>query len=471
MNEDRSTRGTLLTRLVVSHIALALITLIVTGGVLAALVANYVFDAKLEALKAAGGEMARLMGDVVAGRRDPASAYDTLRAMDSALQARVSIIDRRGLVLIASQAAATGTEVGQDAMIQILAGKTATFTDKRFGKAALSVVVPITEFDRVNGAVIVSAELSSLALAAAHLRQRFIWAALVSVVVSLMLAYWASRTLSGPIRKLTEAARALAGGDYTRRVELPGDDELSELAQAFNRAAAELQKLEETRREFIADVSHELRRPLTRLLAAVEAVADGIISDPAELRQHLSDTRAEVTRTARLVDDLLQSSRLDSGTFTLARETVDLTGLARATCGTLAVAASERGIELTCAGDAPVLADADPGRIEQVLANLIENALRFTPAGGRVAVTVTRDNGRACITVSDTGAGIPPDQLPRIWERFYKGDASRSGQGSGLGLAIVRRIVELHGGSVSVASEVGRGTTFTVSLPAAATVS
>lgn len=465
-------RGSLLIRLVISHVALALITLIVAGSVLAALLNSYVYRSKLALLTASGSEIARLMNDVAAGRRDPNSAYDTLRALDSVLQARVLIADRGGLILIASQGPpAKGLRIDREAMNQVLAGHTVTFTGQWFGVIALSVVVPIIESGQVTGAVILNAPVSTLTLITASLQQQFIWAALASIALSLLLAYLISRSLSGPLRKLTEAARGIAAGDYTRRVDLPADDELGELAATFNLAAAELQKLEQTRREFIADVSHELRRPLTRLLAAVEAVADGIITDPAELRQHLSDTRAEVARTARLVDDMLQLSRLDSGTFTLARERVDLSGLVSRVCADMAPGAAKEGISLTFAGEPGVFVNADPGRIEQVLANLIENALRFTPAGGHVFLSVSRGDAGARITVSDTGAGIPPEQLPHIWERFYKGDRSRADQGSGLGLAIVRRIVELHGGTVTAASEVGRGTTFTITLPMADTVS
>lgn len=465
-------RGSLLTRLVISHVALALITLIVAGSVLAALLNSYVYRSKLALLTASGSEIARLMSDVAAGRCDPSSAYGTLRALDSVLQARIFIADRGGLVLIASQGPASkGFRIDRAAMNQVLAGRTVTFTGQWFGIIGLSVVVPIVESGQVLGAVILNAPVSTLSLITASVQKRFIWAALASIALSLLLAYLISRSLSGPIRKLTEAARGIAAGDYTRRVDLPADDELGELAATFNLAAAELQKLEQTRREFIADVSHELRRPLTRLLAAVEAVADGIITDPAELRQHLSDTRAEVARTARLVDDMLQLSRLDSGTFTLARERIELSGLVSRVCADMEPGAAEEGVSLTFAGEPGVYVDADPGRIEQVLANLIENALRFTPAGGHVFLSVSRSEAGARVTVSDTGAGIPPEQLPHIWERFYKGDRSRADQGSGLGLAIVRRIVELHGGTVTVASEVGRGTTFTIILPLADTVS
>lgn len=469
MSEQR--HRSLFSRLVASHVILALITLIVAGGILAALLGSYVFETKQSQLLAQGSEIARLYGDIVFGRSDPATAANTIGALSNMVQANVSFANTNGLILFASQSGLLGAQVGPDVVAQMASGHSIAVLDRRFGQSALTVVVPVigtapgNPTPVIGGGVILTAPVSTLTVVTAHLRQRFVWAALASIALSLLLAYWISRSLSGPIRKLTDAARSLAAGDYSQRVALPAGDELGELAATFNRAAAELQKLEETRREFIADVSHELRRPLTRLLAAVEAVADGIITDPAELRQHLSDTRGEVARTARLVDDMLQLSRLDSGTFTLTRERVELTGLARRLSASLTGAAAQAGITLDCSGDADVFVDADPGRIEQVLANLIENALRFTPSGGKVSLTVSRSDASARIAVTDTGAGIPADQLARIWERFYKVDRSRAGQGSGLGLAIVRRIVELHGGSVSVASEAGAGTTFTIALP------
>ena len=298
----------------------------------------------------------------------------------------------------------------------------------------------------------------------------------VAVVVSATLA----RRFTTPLRRLTEASRDLAEGDLARRV--PGDAlgsgsiELTELALQFNAMAERLQESVDTirrdrdrSREFLADVSHELRTPIAALRTFNELLVEGAASDPTTRAEFLEASRAQLERLDWLAQNLLELSKLDSGLVLLDLRPDDVRSAVESAVEQATPTARRRGVELTA--DIPVEAIRvrhDPVRIGQVVANLVGNALKFTPRGGtvRVGVRGTREGG-AVIQVADTGVGIDPADLPRIFERFFRGSRASEarGSGSGLGLAIVRSIVEMHGGTVEVESQLGEGSTFTVTLP------
>jgi signal transduction histidine kinase len=218
--------------------------------------------------------------------------------------------------------------------------------------------------------------------------------------------------------------------------------------------------------EFVANVSHELRTPLTSIRGFVEALRDGTIGDDAGRQRSLAVIDAELRRLQRLVADLLDLSRIESGQATLRREPVDLAAVLRHCAEVAAGRAEEADIELVVIaspGVPPVTGDAD--RLEQVVRNLLDNALRYTAAGGRVELWLATVERKVHIVVTDTGAGIPEHALPRLFERFYTADPARAGRGTGLGLAIAREIALAHGGDIAVASTPGVGSTFTVVLP------
>ena len=227
----------------------------------------------------------------------------------------------------------------------------------------------------------------------------------------------------------------------------------------------QIRRLEAIRRDFISNVSHELRTPLASLQALVETLNDGALEDPPAARRFVARMEEEVHHLTHLVNDLLDLSALESGRTQLRHSTVDVGDIVRSAAARLEQQAERAGLTLRMA-EAPVIAAyLDPDRIEQVVLNLIHNAIKFTPAGGQVECRVAQREGRVVISVRDTGIGISPGNLPRIFERFYKTDRSRAGGGTGLGLAIARHIVELHGGHIWAESLEGHGTTMIVSLP------
>jgi signal transduction histidine kinase len=303
---------------------------------------------------------------------------------------------------------------------------------------------------------------------------------LIALAVALVVAAMLTRRITTPLRRLTEASRDLAEGDYARRV--PSDaiegspSELSELGLQFNAMAERLQQSIEIirrdrdrSREFLADVSHELRTPIAALRTFNELLVEGAADDPSTRREFLETSRAQLERLDWLALNLLELSKLDSGLVLLDLRPEDLRSSVEQAVEQSSATARRRGVELTMdRPDAPIQLRHDPVRIGQVVTNLVGNAIKFTPRGGRVTVQVRGEaDGGGTITVSDTGIGIDAAELPRIFDRFFRGSRATEarGSGSGLGLAIVRSIVEMHGGTVTVESRLGAGSTFRVVLP------
>ncbi len=293
-------------------------------------------------------------------------------------------------------------------------------------------------------------------------------AGLVSAAIALVMARWLARGMTQPLRDMAQAARRMETGDYSTRVHTRSRDEVGQLAEAFNTMSGELEGVERLRRELVANVSHELKTPITAIRAHLENILDGVERpDPETLQVMLTQSE----RLGRLVDQLLDLSRLESGDVPLDRSIVPLAPLVSQVLSEIDVARPNRGVVVTSDVDADLpAAFADRERVHQVLFNLVDNAVRFTPAGGAVTVGARRRNGNVQIEVHDSGVGIPAEHLPRLFERFYRVDTSRSRAddgGTGIGLAIARSVVEAHGGHIHADSEPGRGSTFTFDLPVA----
>jgi signal transduction histidine kinase len=296
--------------------------------------------------------------------------------------------------------------------------------------------------------------------------------------IAMILGYFLSNTVTERVNLLKGAAEKLAQGELETRVPVSGRDEVSSLSQTFNQMAEQLQaadqkqrELDGLRRDLIAWASHDLQTPLTSMRAILEALSDGVVEEPEVVRRYLMTAQRDVMSLSALIDDLFQMSQLDAGGFPLHRALASLSDLLSDTLESFSELAKQQGITLEGYVDAdvdPVFMDTQA--IGRVFNNLISNSLRHTPAQGRVSIWVRRAPQGAHgveVTVSDTGEGIRPQDLPRIFESFYRGDASRSRNrgGAGLGLAIARGIVRAHGGEIRVESELGKGTQFTFYLP------
>jgi signal transduction histidine kinase len=293
--------------------------------------------------------------------------------------------------------------------------------------------------------------------------------------MAMALGYFLSSTVTERIHLLKEAADRLARGELGTRVPVTGRDEVASLASAFNQMAAQLQaadqqqrELEVLRRDLIAWVGHDLQTPLASIRAILEALADGMVDEAETVQRYLATAQRDVRSLSALIDDLFQMAQLDAGGLPLDRADNSLADLISDTLESFSALAARQGTHL----EGRAAPDVDPvymdtQRIGRVLNNLVANALRHTPAGGRVEVAARRTASGVELIVSDTGEGIHADDLPHVFERFYRGEKSRSRArgGSGLGLAIARGIVRAHGGEIRVDSPPGQGTRFTLDLP------
>ncbi|MCW6003164.1 HAMP domain-containing protein [Micromonospora sp. CPCC 205371] len=273
-----------------------------------------------------------------------------------------------------------------------------------------------------------------------------------------------SRRVRRPTVRPTEAAGRLGRGDLASRVSVSGGDEVAELGRSFNRMADSLQRAEERQRRLVADVAHELRTPLANLRGYLEALKDGVIAPDTELFASLHE---EAVLQQRIVNDLQDLALAEAGTLAYHRVVIDLAELLETARTAHLAVAETAGVRLAVAVHEPVLVNVDPDRMRQVFGNLISNAIRATAAGGSVTLTAGHMGGSVVVRVADTGTGIPAEALPNVFDRFWRGDQARGRRtgGSGLGLAIVRQIVTDHHGTIVVASQVGVGTTFTLTLP------
>ena len=283
--------------------------------------------------------------------------------------------------------------------------------------------------------------------------------------VTFGLAVLMSGRISAPLAGLTRAARQIAAGSWDARVPSSSISEVDALARAFNQMATDLQRADQLRRNMTADIAHELRTPLTIIKGQLEGILDGVYPSTPE---HIMPVLEEANLLERLIDDLRLLSLAEAGQLPLHRDEVAVAGLLEDVRRTFAAEAAQQDVALhvdAAADIGPLM--VDPQRMQQVLGNLVANSLRHTPAGGRIDLRAGGRDGVATIAVADTGSGIAPDDVPHIFDRFWRGDKARprSGTSAGLGLAIARQLVEAHGGRISAASELGRGTTITMEIP------
>jgi signal transduction histidine kinase len=292
---------------------------------------------------------------------------------------------------------------------------------------------------------------------------------IIALIAALVVGFFIFRAITRPIDRLTHAAHQLAQGDLSTRVvddraSRLGSDEITELGAAFNMMASSLQQSEQVRRDMTADIAHELRTPLAVMRGNLEAMLDGVYPFDAE---HLNPVLNQVNLLTRLVEDLRTLALAEAGQLPLEKRTIDLGALIRPTITSFEAQAATHQVMLQTEIDPhlPVV-EVDPDRMQQTVGILISNALRYTPPQGSITIAARSDRARVTIEVADTGSGIAPEDLPHVFDRFYRADKSRAREsgGSGLGLAIAKSIVEAHGGSIAVRSEIGQGSCFSVSL-------
>jgi signal transduction histidine kinase len=312
------------------------------------------------------------------------------------------------------------------------------------------------------GALIVAKPKAELRDRWVTLVKRLALAGIVGILVAGALAWYLSRRITEPVLALTEAADEIAEGNYD--VKLPpvrGHDEIGLLSARFGQMAERLQEAEELERNFLMTVSHELRTPLTAIRGHVEALREGVAQDEASRKESLGVIAAEAARLERLVGDVLDLAKLDTRRFTLRQEEVDMARLLERAYAAFSEEARRRGIDYESEISARPVIVADGDRVLQIISNLLSNAFRWTPDGGRVELALDQQNGLVSVAVQDSGPGISADEVDRIFRPFW----SRDGGGTGLGLAIARELATAHGGRIELETEPGHGTRFELVLP------
>ncbi len=383
---------------------------------------------------------------------------------------QIILTDGNGIVVADSEGEHIGEYMGEY-MSEQMSERMSEHMGGIFESSGRGMPLPPMWGERIPGTIYIDPALSTDFPSPTNLLQtvsRFLlWGALIAIAIALIFTFFLSRRILAPIKALTTAARQLGQGDLTQRVQLKDKGEIGELARAFNSMAGDLERAEKLRRNMVADAAHELRTPLSNIKGYLEAIRDGLKKPDPESIRSLSE---ETTLLSRLVDDLQELSLAEAGELRLTRDTGDITRLIKQAAAAKQILADEKGLSIsTRLPEKLPPVNIDFLRIGQVINNLLDNAIAHTGQGGNIEISAEERNNRLAVSVTDTGEGIPEEDLPNIFERFYRTDKSRTRAtgGSGLGLTIARRLIEAHDGTIEVQSETGKGSSFTFTLPIA----
>ena len=362
-------------------------------------------------------------------------------------------------------ASLNGKELSE-ALTRVVGGEEIDLRQTVDGSPTFTVGVPFLQDGMVLGAVLIQTPAQVVEGGVAELIGPVLLAALAALIVSGAVIFLLIRRVLRPLRELTVASRAMSEGDFAVRVR-PGTDtpEIAELSTAFNTMADRLSLVEGQRREFVANVSHELRSPITSIQGFIEGMEDGTIP-PEEHSKYLSIVGDETRRLSKLIGDLLALSRLERDDAALTLTDFDMCEMLRRAVIRRVGDLEGKQMDLQCDFAAePCMVHADADRIEQVVVNLLDNAIKFTPAGGTITLSTAADKALCTVTVADNGVGVSPEDAPRVFERFFTADrAHTAGKGTGLGLSICQRILEMHGQSIRLL-DVPEGAAFAFTLP------
>jgi len=578
-------KNSITTKLWLIIVLTVILSLLVVGISLNSLLEDFYFDQQAKTLIHHGERINKLLSE----SPDSQTLDSQLRLISRFIESHVMIFDKQGLqVSCASMMPAyTSMHLTDSEIKEIARGNTIVSRGelRNFDGAMLRVVMPVTDGDRVEGAVMLLKPVAPITETVARMRELIIFTAVGAVFLATIIGFLVSGKIAGPLVVMNRVARKMAEGDFSHRVPVETSDEVGQLAESFNLLSAELKnhiealsgekdrlanivgsindgiitlnnqgkvilanqqaekllglelkpgkkligdstkdptgkklqaalrkrfgeteielgkkvlslrtaplkgqdegpggvvivvqditikkKSEDLRREFLASVSHELRTPLGLLQGYVEALMDGMAEDKKDLENFLMIIDDETRRLKRLVDELMDLNQLETGHLKLNKRPLDILDLVNNVEIKFRQAAQQQGVALKVESPNTNLPQVrgDGDRIQQVLINLVSNALQHTPPGGEIIIRVHPEENELLVEVTDTGEGIDPEELPFVWERFYKIDKSRTrGKGgTGLGLAIVKRLVEAHGGNVGVRSTPGKGSTFFFTLPA-----
>ncbi|MGI6575540.1 MAG: ATP-binding protein [bacterium] len=479
--------GSLFGKILAAHLVVILITLLAIGFFLSYLMEKYFFSAREWELTAQAEKAANLLS-----QEFKTGSYTEVEKMAKTLAVsmniKITVINqgKRQVVMASPMESNEDPEIDleESEIKYILQGN--NLTKKLYGPQMqrLLVAIPITESPidpestetpNVLGAITVTAPLTGVQATIAQVGRLTAYSGVFAIIIAGIMAFSLAKGISRPLQAMIKAARELVKGNFRSRIDIKAQGELGELAATFNQAVVAVEKtveqqkhLQVLRQNLVTNVSHEFRAPLTSIQGFVEAILEGFIAEE-EKEKYLQIILDNTIHLNRLVNDLLELSSIESGNINLVWEVLSPKAVAHRAVSSMASKAREKEINLQYQCEPELaLIEGDRDRLHQILINLLENAIACTPAGGNILLTCTNKHGKITFSVIDNGIGIPPEELPYIWDRFYKVDKARNKaqKGKGLGLAIVQELVQLHKGQIAINSKLGLGSTFSVILPA-----
>ncbi|MBU3933953.1 MAG: cell wall metabolism sensor histidine kinase WalK [Candidatus Omnitrophica bacterium] len=405
----------------------------------------------------------------------------TAKDLANKLSARVTIINEVGEVLGDSEKAPSLMENHSDRpeIIKALRGKfgeSIRFSDT-LGFNMKYIAASIKENGNIIGTVRLALPLSEIEFQLRVIHRIVLFGALVAIVVAFLVGYFISKSITMPIREMTDTAEKIAQGDFSKKVKVKSKDELGVLASSLNKMADELQlkienlkRLDRIRTDFVANISHELKTPLTSIKGFIETLEDGALEDRKNAKKFILIIKKHTEKISNIINDLLTLSELELGKDRIERIDFDLKDLLNETLLGFghAISVKNHTLDINFKGENFKI-KADKDKLEQVFVNLIDNAIKYTKDGGKIKISLIEQKEQISIEVVDNGVGIPREHLDRIFERFYRVDKARSRQlgGTGLGLSIVKHIIMLHNGHIDIESEPNHGTKVSITLPKA----
>lgn len=475
----------LFSKLLGTYVLIILLSLGTLGVFFQIFFSNYYFNFKEQQLIAQGQELSKLLSPYLAEKKE-AQIVDLVNVFNRVNKQSIWVVDKNGLIIGSSQGLTikNGICTESSELQKALQGNVVTKQGHvaHLREPVLTAAVPIYVDNFVEGAVFVCNPISEITAGINQARKIVFGAGILAVLIIAFFSYFLSRSISRPLKEMTEVAQEIAKGNFASKVQVRSADEVGKLAETFNYMAVTLDRtlrdleeeknktasMERLQREFVANVSHELRTPLTSVRGFLEAILDGVVEGREQVDKYLNIMLKETVRLHKMVTSLLDLSRIESGQTKVDKKELAIGQIIERTAANLEPLIEDHQLSLKLNLPKGIPSSlGDEHLVEQVLINFLTNAIRFTPAGGKITVSAGSEQGEVCVHVADTGLGIPADELPHVWKRFYKVDKARTlaKGGAGLGLALVKEIVELLGGRVWVESTFGWGSTFSFSLP------
>ncbi|NMA95139.1 MAG: cell wall metabolism sensor histidine kinase WalK [Clostridiales bacterium] len=465
----------LFSKLVGTYFIIILITIVVLGVLLSGYFEDFIFSRRADELKDDITDLNPYIEMYAMGVLDQWHLYNYFKLADRYKNSTIWIVDDMGYIWLSYASSEEETDKWKEQQLtaeefaKIMEGESIIKEGKfgeRFTVPVLTVGVPFTIRGNIVGAIFMHSPVEEIE-ETIHETYKSIWlAAAMSAIISVILLFFTSKLISKPLKEMNKITREFAKGNFNRRVNIKSKDEIGQLAFNFNAMADSLNNLEQMRRNFVANVSHELRSPLTTIRGYIQGILDKTIS-AEKSNKYLSVALDETKRLNKLIDELLDLARIEAGEFPLNIITFELNELIRRVIISQEERITEKDIEVDIDFEREYFyVEGDIDRIQQVLYNLIDNAIKFNPKKGMLSIRTWDFEKTVFVKVKDRGSGIPKEEIRHIWERFYQVDKSRSSEdrGTGLGLSIVKKIVNEHGQDVWINSKLGEGTEFIFSL-------